>query len=59
MYFNAKAFAVVATLVWGSVMWLFENRKQTLQSGLVNSMQYLYKDSNHWNNLRTLIWHNK
>lgn len=55
---NDKAFAIVATLVWASVMYIFDKRKFTLQSGLVNSMEYLYIDSNHWNSLKTLLWHN-
>lgn len=39
---NPKAFALLATLTWGSVMYLFHTRRQTLQAGMVNSMQYLY-----------------
>ena len=33
-----KTFALFAALVWGSVMWLFKNKRQNLQAGLVNSM---------------------
>lgn len=35
---DSRAFAIFASLVWGSVMWLFENRRIRLQNGLVNSM---------------------
>ena len=40
-------------------MWLFKERDHTLQSGMFNSMAYLYRDSEHWNSLRTLLWVNK
>jgi peroxisomal membrane protein 4 len=40
-------------------MWLFEHRGQTLQTGMFNSMVYLYRESEVWNGLRTLVWHNQ
>lgn len=35
---DSKSFEIFAALVWGCVMWLFENRRVRLQNGLVNSM---------------------
>ncbi|CAO1637389.1 unnamed protein product [Parajaminaea phylloscopi] len=55
---DSKAFQVFAALVWGSVMWLFENRRTRLQNGLVNSMDYLYANAEVWDSLRNLFWHN-
>ncbi|KAI9282557.1 peroxisomal membrane protein 4 [Sporodiniella umbellata] len=52
-------FPVFAAVVWGLVMWLFKHEKDTVQPSLRASMQYIYSDSDHWNSLRTLIWHNK
>eukprot|EP01100_Stratorugosa_tubuloviscum_P007809 TRINITY_DN3215_c3_g1_i1.p1 TRINITY_DN3215_c3_g1~~TRINITY_DN3215_c3_g1_i1.p1 ORF type:complete len:204 (+),score=93.02 TRINITY_DN3215_c3_g1_i1:17-628(+) len=51
--------AAFASIVWGLVMWLFKHEPETLQLSLQSSMQYLYVDSERWNDLRTLIWHNK
>ncbi|KAL7415979.1 peroxisomal membrane protein 4 [Mrakia frigida] len=55
----AVPFSLFASVAWGMVMWVFRNRGETLQGGLVNSMSYLYVDSDHWKNLKTLLWHNK
>lgn len=35
---DKKTFEYFAAFVWGSVMWLFAERRQNLQAGLVNSM---------------------
>lgn len=51
-------FSVFAAVSWGMVMWLFQHRGETIQPGMFNSMKYLYRDSEHWNSLRTLFWHN-
>ena len=56
---DSKYFSLFAAVCWGAVMWLFKEREQTLQSGMFNSMVYLYRDSEHWNSLRTLLWVNK
>ncbi|UZJ55812.1 hypothetical protein CBS101457_005132 [Exobasidium rhododendri] len=45
---DGKTFKIFAALVWGSVMWLFSNRRQNLQGGLVNSMDYLYVNAEKW-----------
>ncbi|PWN28571.1 peroxisomal membrane protein 4 [Jaminaea rosea] len=55
---DSKSFEIFAALVWGCVMWLFENRRVRLQNGLVNSMDYLYHNAEHWDSLRNLFWHN-
>lgn len=36
---NAKVFELYAALTWGAVMWLFAERRDKLQGGMVNSMQ--------------------
>ncbi|CCO27766.1 Peroxisomal membrane protein 4 AltName: Full=24 kDa peroxisomal intrinsic membrane protein [Rhizoctonia solani AG-1 IB] len=56
---DSRIFSVFAAVSWGAVMWLFKYRPETLQPGMANSMQYLYRDSEAWNNLKTLLWHNK
>jgi len=48
-----------AAFVWGSVLWLFEFHRWTLQGSLQSSMVYLYDDSNVFNTLRNFLWHNK
>ncbi|EKM83436.1 hypothetical protein AGABI1DRAFT_110100 [Agaricus bisporus var. burnettii JB137-S8] len=55
---NSRAFSLFAALAWGSVMWLFQNRGETIQPGMFHSMIYLYRDSETWKDLRTLLWHN-
>ncbi|KAG1169554.1 hypothetical protein G6F70_008218 [Rhizopus microsporus] len=54
-----QTFPVFAAVVWGLVMWLFRHETDTVQPSLRASMQYIYRDSDSWNSLRTLIWHNK
>lgn len=56
---DPRRFSIFAALCWAAVMWLFNERGETIQPGLFNSMVYLYRDSEHWNSLRTLLWHNK
>ncbi|PWN39960.1 peroxisomal protein [Ceraceosorus guamensis] len=55
---DSKTFTIFAGLVWGAVMWTFDQRRQTLQNGLVNSMDYLYINAEKWNSLRNFLWHN-
>ncbi len=38
---------LLAAVCWGIVMWLFEKDKATLQPSLKNSMDFLYKESDH------------
>lgn len=56
---NSRQFSIFAAICWGAVMWLFKERGETIQPGMFNSMTYLYRDSEHWNSLKTLLWHNK
>jgi len=56
---DSRYFSLFAAISWGAVMWLFEHRGETIQPGMFSSMTYLYRDSEHWQNLRTLLWHNK
>ncbi|THH32343.1 hypothetical protein EUX98_g1847 [Antrodiella citrinella] len=56
---DSKYFSVFAAVCWGAVMWLYQHKGETIQPGMFNSMTYLYRDSDHWNNLKTLLWHNK
>lgn len=46
---------VLAALCWGTVMWLFEKDKSTLQPSLKNSMEFLYKESDNMESLTELI----
>ena len=55
---SPKHFSVFAALAWGAVMYLFAEKGHTIQPGMFNSMVYLYKDSDHWGSLRTLLWVN-
>ena len=52
-------FSVFAALTWGAVMYLFNERGYAIQPGMWSSMKYLYCDSDHWDSLRTLLWHNE
>ncbi|TNV77184.1 hypothetical protein FGO68_gene7853 [Halteria grandinella] len=42
---NFEAFPWLSMVVWGIVMYLFEDDKSVLQGSLQSSMQFLYKDS--------------
>ncbi|KAH9060847.1 peroxisomal membrane protein 4 [Lactarius vividus] len=56
---DSRYFSLFAALSWGAVMWSFQHRGETIQPGMFSSMTYLYRDSERWQNLRTLLWHNK
>jgi len=56
---DSRYFSVFAALTWGAVMYLFRHRGETIQPGMFNSMTYLYRDSEVWKNLKTLLWHNQ
>jgi peroxisomal membrane protein 4 len=55
----SNGFTIMATLVWGTVMFLFRNDKDTLQGSLRSSMEYLYNDSDQFDNFKNWLWHNK
>lgn len=44
---------------WAMVMHLFRYHDAEVQSSLRNSMSYIYVQSDHWDSLRTFLWHNK
>ncbi|RSH86488.1 uncharacterized protein EHS24_004745 [Apiotrichum porosum] len=52
-------FTIVASLSWAMIMYMFRHRGERLQPGIVNSMRYIYHESDTWHNLKTLFWHNK
>ena len=41
-------FAAYATITWGVVMYLHQYRRETMQAGMVNSMDYLYHNAEKW-----------
>ncbi|KAF7320001.1 hypothetical protein MKEN_00784000 [Mycena kentingensis (nom. inval.)] len=55
---DSRYFTVFAAVAWGAVMWLFEHKGEAIQPGMFNSMVYLYRDSDRWSGLKTLLWHN-
>ena len=54
-----RAFKVYAGVIWAIVMWLFYYHPQVLQVSLQSSMTYIYKDSDKYTDLRTLVVHNQ
>lgn len=56
---NSRLFTIFASLAWGGALWMFTHHGESLQPGMWSSMVYLYRDSEKWNSLRTLLWHNK
>lgn len=53
------AWPIFASVSWGMVMWIFRHHPEDLQPSLRSSMSYIYLQSNEWDSLRTLLWHNK
>ncbi len=53
------AWPVFAAGSWGMVMWLFRWHAAELQPSLRSSMNYIYVQSEEWDGLRNLVWHNK
>ena len=47
-----------AALMWGTVLFLFENHQETLQQSLQSSMTYIYHDSAIWNNVLDFLLYN-
>jgi len=56
---DARTFSFFAAVSWAAALWLFAEKGETLQPGMFSSMTYMYRDSEHWDSLRTLLWHNK
>ncbi|KAL6168043.1 hypothetical protein ACJQWK_05707 [Exserohilum turcicum] len=48
-----------ASLSWAMVMYIFRWHPESMQSSLRSSMSYIYVQSDEWDSLRTLLWHNK
>lgn len=53
------AWPVFASLSWAAVMHLFKWHAAELQPSLRSSMTYIYANSDSWDGLRTLLWHNR
>ncbi len=53
------AWPIFAAGSWGMVMWLFRWHASELQPSLRSSMTYIYAQSDEWDGLRNLLWHNK
>jgi peroxisomal membrane protein 4 len=47
---SGKWFPLLAALCWGLVMFLFENDPKSLQPSLTGSMEFLYHESEQYNN---------
>lgn len=54
-----SAWPAFAALSWASVMYVFRWHPESIQPSLRSSMSYIYVQSDHWDSLKTLIWHNK
>ncbi|GME22248.1 Peroxisomal membrane protein [Neofusicoccum parvum] len=54
-----NAWTVFASVSWALVMYVFRWHPEVVQPSLRSSMHYIYEQSDHWDSLRTLIWHNK
>lgn len=55
---SAAAWPLFASASWALVMHLFRWHPMELQGSLRSSMTYIYSDSERWEGLRTLLWHN-
>ncbi|KAK6336372.1 hypothetical protein TWF696_001933 [Orbilia brochopaga] len=55
---NNNAWPVFASVSWAFVMYLFRWHPEVIQPSLRSSMTYLYVNSERWDGLRTLLWHN-
>lgn len=54
-----NGWTVFASVSWALVMYVFRWHPEVVQPSLRSSMHYIYEQSDHWDSLRTLIWHNK
>lgn len=54
-----NAWPAFAALSWASVMYVFRWHPESVQPSLRSSMSYIYVQSDHWDSLKTLLWHNK
>ncbi|CAL1535981.1 unnamed protein product [Lymnaea stagnalis] len=56
---KTNLFPWFAAIMWGTTLWMFEYQKSCLQSSLVSSMTYIYKDSDKWTSLRDFLLYNE
>ncbi|KAK9362501.1 Tim17/Tim22/Tim23/Pmp24 family-domain-containing protein [Lipomyces starkeyi] len=54
-----KVWPAFAAVCWGLVMYMFQTDPDVLQPSMKTSMDYIYLDSNRWDSLRNLVWHNE
>ncbi|KAF3928131.1 hypothetical protein AA313_de0204343 [Arthrobotrys entomopaga] len=55
---NRNAWPAFASLSWAFVMYLFRWHPEVIQPSLRSSMTYLYVNSDRWDGLKNLLWHN-
>ncbi len=53
------AFRLYASVMWACVMFLFYHHPTVLQTSLQSSMNYIYRESDKYSNVRDLIVYNK
>jgi len=51
-----NSWPVFASVSWASVMWLFRWYPEMLQPSLRSSMTYIFRNSEHWSDLRTFVY---
>ncbi|KAF6220137.1 hypothetical protein HO133_003268 [Letharia lupina] len=56
---EGNAWPVFASLSWAAVMWIFRWYPATIQPSLRSSMQYIYVDSDYWDNFKNFLVYNK
>ena len=52
---NLNGYPITTMLVWGIVMFLFENNPESLQGSLLSSMKFIYKESDRYSSWRDFI----
>ncbi|KAF3919814.1 hypothetical protein ABW20_dc0109631 [Dactylellina cionopaga] len=55
---NNNAWIGFSSLSWAFVMYLFRWHPEVIQPSLRSSMTYLYVNSERWDGLKNLLWHN-
>ncbi|QIW98118.1 hypothetical protein AMS68_003636 [Peltaster fructicola] len=51
-----NAWPIFASVSWASVMWLFRHHPDMLQPSLRSSMQYIFANSERWQDLQTFVF---
>jgi peroxisomal membrane protein 4 len=52
---NSNAFGVMSVMVWGIVMFLFDEDSSVLQPSLTSSMDFIYRESDQWKSFKDFI----